>query len=114
MLQSADAVPAARGINRRCCCVGGSASSSLATQYDMTGQEHAKGSEAGVANSYAAQQHYTDGREIKLYDARGAHFEPQTSYVDHYPPKVNRLQTVNKQNVHRGCSDSFKIDLVDF
>ena len=92
MLQSANAVPAARGINRRCSCVGGSASQT--TQYDVTGQEHGIGSQAGVTNTYAAQQHFADGREIKLHDARGTHFEPQTSYVDHYPPKVNRPRTV--------------------
>lgn len=95
MLQSANAVPAARGINRRCCCVGGSASSSHTTQYDVTGQKHAIGNQAGISNSYAAQQHFADGKEIKLHVARGAHFEPQTSYVDHYPPKVNRPHTVN-------------------
>ena len=109
MLQAADAAPAARGINRRCCCVGGSASSSQTTQYDMTGQEQKVGGQAAVSNSYAAQQHYADGREIKLHDARGTHFEPETSYVNHYPPKVNRPYTVNKQRVHCGWNDSLNL-----
>lgn len=69
--------------------MGGTATSTQPTQYDVTGQEYATGSHSGTANSYAAQQHFADGREIKLRDTRGAQFEPQTSYVDHYPPKVN-------------------------
>lgn len=90
MMQAASAVPAARGINRRCCCVGAPNTSSRPTQYDVTGQECCTGSHAGNTNSYAAQQHFAEGREIKLRDARGTHFEPHTSYAEHYPPKVNR------------------------
>lgn len=77
--------------------MGGSGISSQATQYDVTGQQHAIRSHAGVSNSYAAQQHFADGREIKLRDSRGAYFEPQTSYVDHYPPKVNCPHTVTNK-----------------
>ncbi|KAA6422125.1 MAG: hypothetical protein FRX49_07876 [Trebouxia sp. A1-2] len=46
-----------------------------------------------TANSYAAQQHFADGRAFQLRDARGAHFEPQTSYIDHYPEKELPVHT---------------------
>ena len=95
MTQPAHAASAAKGINRRCHCLGGTATSSQSTQYDITGQKHTVGRQASTANSFAAQQHFADGGQIKLRDSRGTHFEPQTSYVDHYPPKVNaRLYTI--------------------
>lgn len=72
--------------------MGGTTTSNTLTQYDMTGQEYASGSHVGNTNSYGAQQHFADGREIKLRDARGTQFEPNTSYADHYPPKVNLSQ----------------------
>ena len=100
MLQPAHAASAAKGINRRCHCLGGTGTSSQSTQYDVTGQEHAVGRHASTANSFAAQQHFADGRQIKLRDSRGAHFEPQTSYIDHYPPKVcARLHTVQTNSL---------------
>ena len=83
-MDSAYAAPAARGINRRCHCLGGTTQLS---NYDVSQHGNAVGMRA-TANSYAAQQHFEDGRAIKLRDARGAQFEPQTSYIDHYPVKV--------------------------
>ena len=97
-MQAASAAPAARGINRRCHCVGGTDTLGQSTQYDITGQEHALGRHTGAANSYAAQQHFADGRQIKVHDSRGSRFEPQTSYVDHYPPKVCETQADMEHN----------------
>lgn len=72
--------------------MGGTNTSNTLTQYDVTGQEYANGSHVGNTNSYVAQQHFADGREIKLRSARGTQSEPDTSYADHYPPKVNPSQ----------------------
>jgi len=82
------AAPAARGINRRCHCVGGTDTTAQLSNYDVTSQNYATGMQRMSANSHAAQQHFEDGRAIKLRDTRGVQFEPQTSYVDHYPAKV--------------------------
>jgi len=57
------------------------------SNYGVSQHGNAVGMHA-TANSYAAQQHFADGRAFKLHDARSAHFEPQTSYTDHYPWKV--------------------------
>ena len=83
-MDSAYAAPAARGIDRRCHCLGGTTQLS---NYNVSQHGNAVGTPA-TANSYAAQQHFADARPFKLHDARGAHFEPQTSYIDHYPQKV--------------------------
>ena len=81
------AAPAARGINRSCHCIGGATNTSQLNSYDATQQDNLIGARA-APNSLAAQQHYADGRQIKVHDSRGSHFQPQTSYVDHYPAKV--------------------------
>lgn len=97
-MDPAYAAPAARGISRRCHCVGGVANTTQLSTYDATQHDRPVGMQA-TTNSYAAQQHFADGRAIKLRDARGAHFEPHTSYVDHYPEKVrfgNRLMLSNR------------------
>ena len=47
-------------------------------KYDVSQYGNAVGTHA-TANSYVAQHHFADG---------SAHFEPQTSYIDHYPQKV--------------------------
>lgn len=86
-MDPAYAAPAARGINRRCPCVGGTVSTTQLSNYDATQQDNAVGMHAST-NSYAAQQHFADGRQIKACDSRGIHFEPQTSYLAHYPAKV--------------------------
>jgi len=69
------AAPAARGTNRRCHCLGGTTQLS---NYGVSQHGSAVGTHV-TANSYVAQQHFADG---------SAHFEPQTSYIDHYPRKV--------------------------
>ena len=56
------------------------------SNYGVSQHGNAVGTHA-TANSYVAQ-HFADSRAFKLRDARGAHFEPQTSYIDHYPQKV--------------------------
>ncbi|DBA95913.1 TPA: hypothetical protein ACH3X1_001442 [Trebouxia sp. C0004] len=88
-MDSAYAAPAARGIKGRCHCLGGTTQFS---NYDVSQHGSAVGSQA-TASSYAAQQHFEHGRAFKLRDARGAHFEPQTSYLDHYPAKELPVHT---------------------
>ena len=83
-MDSAYAAPAARGIDRGCHCLGGT---TRLSNYDVSQHGNVVGTHA-TANSYAAQQHFEDGRVFQLRDAGGAHFEPQTSYTDHYPRKV--------------------------
>ena len=68
----------------RCHCLGGT---TQLGNYDVSQHGNAVGM-CATANSYAAQQQFADCRAFKLRDARGAQFEPQTSYIDHYPPKV--------------------------
>lgn len=88
MLDPAYVEPAARGISKRCQCISGTAGATQASNYGMTQTQHSVGSQPALISSYAAQQHCQDGRSIKLRDARGVYFEPETSYINHYPEKV--------------------------
>lgn len=88
MLDPACTAPAARGISKRCNCIGGTAGALQASNYGMTQTQHVGGVQPAFAGSSAAQYYNADGKEIKVRDTRGAEFEPQTSYVNHYPEKV--------------------------
>ncbi|DBA73570.1 TPA: hypothetical protein ACH3X2_009808 [Trebouxia sp. C0005] len=88
-MDSVYAAPAARGIDRRCHCLG---STTQLSNYGVSQRGNTMATHA-TANSYAAQQHFADGRAFQLRDARGAHFEPQTSYIDHYPEKELPVHT---------------------
>lgn len=73
-----------------------------ASNYDVRQTQPYGGLQPGTANSWAAQQHFADGRQIKLRDARGTSFEPQTSYINHYPEKVQAWPVLSSTVSHLG------------
>ena len=109
MQNPAYAAPAARGISKRCHCIGGTAGATQASNYGMTQTQSFSGVQPALIGSYAAQSYYPqDGGDIKLRDARGVNFEPQTSYTNHYPEKVSMLQLSSREMAwHPSCSRCF-------
>lgn len=95
MFDPACTAPAARGISKRCNCIGGTAGALQASNYGMTQTQNSGGVQPSFVGSDAAQHYNTHGKEIKVHDARGVEFEPLTSYVDHYPEKVALSVTIS-------------------